>query len=130
MILLKTHKEYFIEFINSLILRACNEDGVHSVTRQATPVGKVEPVTHLNRTRQLRFSRTDPSLSTFDHVRFPPGAHKLVAHKQKKYTYCQYLVAVARVNKKPLPEVGRLYIDCHVCKVSLCKNHKDLFHAR
>ena len=92
--LIKTHKEFLIEFINLLILCVSNEDTEQSVTRQATPVGEVEPVIHLDRTRQLRFSRTDPSLSNFDHVRFLPGKHKLIAHKQRKCKYCQYLVAV------------------------------------
>ena len=45
------HKQFFIEFINSLIYRAKNEDTKHSVTQQATPVGEVEPVIHLDRTR-------------------------------------------------------------------------------
>ena len=125
-----SHKEFLIEFINSLICRACNENTEHSVTRQATPVGEVEPVIHLDRTRQLRFTRTDQSLSTFDHVRLLPGEHKSIAHKQRKCNNCQYLVAVARVNKESLPEVGRSYLECQIYKVSLCKNHKDLFHAR
>ena len=65
---INTHKEFLIQFINSLILCACNEDTEHSVTRQATPIGEVEPVIHLDRTRQLCFSRTYPSLETFDHI--------------------------------------------------------------
>ena len=127
---INTHKEFLIQFINSLILRACNEDTKHSVTRRAVQVGGVQPVIHLGQTRQLRFSRTDPSLSTFDHVRLLPGEHKLIPHKQRKYKYCQYLVAVARVNKEPRPEEGRPTLACQICKVSLCKNHKKLFHAR
>ena len=94
---IKTHNEFLIQFINSLICRAKNEDTKHSVTRQATPVGEVEPIIHLDRTRQLRFSRTDPSLETFDQ-------HKSIPRKQRKCKYCQYLVAVARVKKEPLPE--------------------------
>ena len=125
-----THKEFLIEFTNTLILRAQKESTAHSVTRQETPVGEVEPVIHLNRTRQVRFSRTRPSLSTFDHVQFIPGNHQLIRHDQQKCKYCQYLHCVATVNKEPLPEVNRTYLMCQICKVSLCKNHKDLFHAR
>ena len=125
-----SHKQFLIEFVNSLICRAKNEGRTHPVTRQETPAGKVEPVIHLDRTTQLCFSRTKPSLKTFDHVRFLPGDHKLIPHKQRKCKYCQYLVAVARVNKEPSPAVNRAYKECQICKVSLCKNHKDLFHAR
>ena len=53
------------------------------ITRQSTPVVEVEPVIHPNRTRQIRFSRTDPSLKTFDHIHFLPGEHKLITRKQK-----------------------------------------------
>ena len=127
---MNTHKEFLIQFINSLILCACNEGTKHSVTRQATPVGEVQPVIYFDRIQQLRFSRTDPSLETFDHVQFLPGGHKLIPHKQRKYKYCQYLVAVARVNKEPFPEEGRPTLECQICKVSVCKNHKDLFHAK
>ena len=126
-----THKEFLIEFTNALIRRAQKEGTAHSaVTRQETPVGEVTPVIHLNRTRQLRFSRTRPSLSTFDHVRFLPGNHQLIKHDQRKCKYCQYLHCVATVNKEPLPEVNRTYLMCQICKVSLCKNHKEEFHAR
>ena len=57
-----SHKQFLIEFVNSLIRCAMEEDTKHSVTRQATPVGEVEPVIHLDQTQQLRFSRTVPSL--------------------------------------------------------------------
>ena len=125
-----SHKQFLIKFVNSLICRTKQENRTAPVTRQATPVGTVEPVIHLNRTSQLHFSRTKPSLKTFDHVHFLPGDHELIAHKQRTCKYCQYLVAVARVNNEPLPEVNRAYKECQICKVSLCKNHKDLFHAR
>ena len=126
-----THKEFLIEFTNALIRRAQKESTAHSaVTRQETPVGEVTPVIHLNSTRQPRFSRTRPSLSTFDHVRFIPGKHQLIAQKQRPCKYCQYLVAIARVKKEPLPEEKRPYLECQICKVSLCKNHMDKFHAR
>ena len=62
------HKEFLIEFINTLICCAKKEDTKQPVTRQATPVGEVESVIHLDRTRQLRFNRTMPSLSTFNHI--------------------------------------------------------------
>ena len=75
-----SHKQFLIKFINSLILCACNENTEYSVTRQATTVGEVEPVIHLDHTQQLHFSRTDPSLSTFDHVRFQSGNHRLIPH--------------------------------------------------
>ena len=124
------HKEFLIEFINALICRAKKEDTKQPVTQHATPVGEVEPVIHLDRTRQLRFSRTKPSLKTFDHVQFLPGEHKLIPHKQRNCKYCQYLYFVATVKKEPFPEVNRAYLECQIYKVSLCKNHKDLFHAR
>ena len=81
--IIKTHKEYLIEFINSLIRCAKKEDTKYSVTRQATPVGEVEPVIHLDRTRQLPFSRIDPSLDIYDHVRFQTGDHSLIPHTMK-----------------------------------------------
>ena len=125
-----SHKQFLIEFVNSLICRAKKENRTAPVTRQATPVGKVQPVIHLDRTSQVHFSRTMPSLKTFDHVRFLPGDHKLIPGKQRKCKYCQYLVGVARVKKEPLPEEKRPYLECQICKVSLCKNHLDKFHAR
>ena len=125
-----SHKQFLIEFVNSLIRRAKLEGGTAPLTQQATPVGEVKPVIHLDRTRQLRFSRTMPSLSTFNHIRFLPGEHKLIPHAQRKCKYCQYLHCVATMKKEPLPEVNRAYSECQICKVSLCKNHKDLFHAR
>ena len=48
---INTHKEFLIQFINSLIFCACNEDTEHSVTQQATPVGEVEPVIYLDCTQ-------------------------------------------------------------------------------
>ena len=102
--LIKTHKEFLIKFINSLIRRAKKEDTKHSVTRQATPVGEVEPVIHLDQTQQMCFSRTHPSLDIYDHVCFLTGEHRLITHTQRKCKYCQYLHLVARVKKEPLPE--------------------------
>ena len=125
-----SHKQFLIEFTNSLIRRAKLEDKNAPVTRQATPVGTVEPVIHLDRTSQLHFSRTKPSLKTFDHVCFLDGDHTLIPHKQRVCKYCQYLAAVARVKKEPLPVVIRARKECRICKVNLCDNHKDLFHAR
>ena len=125
-----SYKQFLIEFVNSLIRRAKLENRTAPVTRQATPVGEVAPVIHLDRTSQLHFSRTKPSLKTFDHVRFLDGDHTLIPHTQRVCKYCQYLAAVARVKKEPLPQVKRAYNECRICRVSLCKNHKDLFHAR
>ena len=99
-----SHKQFLIEFVNSLIRRAMDEDTKQPVTRQATPVGEVQPVIHLGKTVQPLFSRTKPSLETYDHIRFLPGEHKLIPNNQRKCKYCQYLVAVARVKKEPLPE--------------------------
>ena len=45
-----SHKQFLIEFVNSFICRAKNEGTIYPVTRQATPVGEVEPVIHLDRT--------------------------------------------------------------------------------
>ena len=98
-----SHKQFLIKFINSLICCAKKEDTKYSVTRQATPVGEVEPVIHLDRTRQLPFSRIDPSLDIYDHVRFQTGDHSLIPHTQRKFKYCQYLHLVAKVKKEPLP---------------------------
>ena len=119
--LIKNHKEFLIEFINSLILCACNEDIEHSVTQQATPVGDVEPSIHLDCTRELRFSTAEPPLSTFDHVQFLPGEHKLIEHKQRKCKHCQYLVAVARVNMESLPEEGRPLLGVRIVKLVCVK---------
>ena len=98
-----THKEFLIEFTNALICRAQKKGTAHSVTQQETPVGEVTPVIHLNRTRQVRFSRTRPSLSTFDHVRFIPGKHQLIVHKQRPCKYCQYLHCVANSEQGTSP---------------------------
>ena len=107
-----SHKQFLIEFVNSLICQAKKENRTAPVTQQATPVGKVQPVIHLDRTSQLHFSRTKPSLNTFNHVCFLPGDDKLIPHTQRKFKYCQYLVAVARVNKEPFPPVIRAYKEC------------------
>ena len=48
-----SHKQFVIEFVNSLIRRAKLEGRTYPVTRQATPVGGIEPVIHLDRTTQL-----------------------------------------------------------------------------
>ena len=125
-----SHKQFLIEFVNSLIRRAKLENRTAPVTRQATPVGEVEPVIHLDRTTQLLFSRNKPSLKTFDHIRFLPGEHKLIPHKQRVCKYCQYLVTVARVKKEHLLVANRARKECRICKVNLCDNHKDLFHAK
>ena len=117
-----SHKQFFIKFVNSLICLAMEEDTKHSVTRQATPVGEVEPVIHLDQTTQLLFSRTKPSLETFDHVRLLPGEHKLIPNKQGKCKYCQYLVAVARVKKEPLPVLQQPRKQWRICEVILCQH--------
>ena len=72
-----------------------------------TPGGGVEPIIHFDRTQQLRFSRIDPSLETFDHIRFLPSGHELITRKQRKYKYYQHLFAVARVKKEPLSNRGK-----------------------
>ena len=46
-----SHKQFLIKFINSFIGRAKKKDTKHSVTRQATPVGVMVPIIHLDRTR-------------------------------------------------------------------------------
>ena len=125
-----SHKQFVIEFVDSLICRAKLEKRTAPVTRQATPVGTVEPVIHLNKTKTKNYSRTKPSLKTFDDVRFLPGNHQLIRHTQRKCKYCQYLVAVARVKKEPLPVLQQPRKQCRICKVNLCDNHKDLFHAK
>ena len=85
-----SHKQFLIKFINSLIRYAKKEDTKHSVTRQATPVGKVEPVMYLDRTRQLRFSRFDPSLDIYDRVRFQTGDHSLITQTHT-HTHTHFL---------------------------------------
>ena len=77
---IKTHKEFLIEFINSLILCAKKKDTNHSVTTQGTPVGEVELVINVDQTQQIRFSRTHLSLEIYDHVRFQSGDHRLVPY--------------------------------------------------
>ena len=90
----------------------------------------MELVTYLDRTTQLLFSRNKPSLKTFDHVRLLHGEHKLIPQKQRACKYCQYLVVVAKVKKEPLPVANRVRKESRICKVSLCDDHKDLFHAK
>ena len=48
-----SHKQFLIEFVNSLIRRAKLENRTAPVTRQATPVCEVEPVIHLDLTSTL-----------------------------------------------------------------------------
>ena len=63
---IKSHTQFLIAFINSLIHRAQDEESaVPSGTQTATPL---DPAIHLNRTAQLQFIRNDPSLSTFDEL--------------------------------------------------------------
>ena len=63
---IKSHKQFLIAFINSLIHCAQDEESaVPSGTQTVTPL---DPIIHLNRTAQLRFSRNDPLLSTFDEL--------------------------------------------------------------
>ena len=47
---INSHKQFLIQFINSCIHCAKNKDTKHLITRQATPVGEVEPLIHLDRT--------------------------------------------------------------------------------
>ena len=49
--LIKTRKEFLIEFIYSLIYHVVKEDTKHLVTRHATPVGNVKTVIHLDQTQ-------------------------------------------------------------------------------
>ena len=46
----KTHNNFLIQFINSLIYCTKKEDTKYSVTRQATPVGEMKPVIYLDQT--------------------------------------------------------------------------------
>ena len=105
---IKSHKQFLIAFINSLIHRAQDEEvsvPTASRTRTWTPL---EPVIHLNKTGQLRFSRNDPSLSIFDHLRFLPGDHVLITTKQRKCKYCQYSSLVAKLAVQPIPTEERI----------------------
>ena len=43
-----SHKQFLIEFVNSFICQAKQENRTAPVTQQATPVGEVEPVIHLD----------------------------------------------------------------------------------
>ena len=125
-----SHKQFLIESVNSLIRRAKLEGRTAPVTQQTTLVGEVEPVIYLDRTTPLLFSRNKSSLKTFDHIRFLCGKHNLIPHKQRACKYCQCLVAVSRVNKEPFPVENQARKECWISKVSLCDNHKDLFHAK
>ena len=114
---IKGHKQFLIAFINSLIHRDQDEESaVPSGTRTATPL---DPAIHLNRTAQLRFSRNDPLLSTFDDLRFLPGDHALITTKQRKCKYCQYLCLLAKLAGQPLPTEERPTTECQVCRVNL-----------
>ena len=77
---INSYKQFFIAFVNSIIHRAQDEDTVKH-TQKSTPV---DPTIHLNKTGQLCFSRKEPSLSVFDHLRFLPGDHNLITTKQRK----------------------------------------------
>ena len=125
---INSHKQFLIAFINSLIHHSQDEESVQpSCTRTVTPL---DPAIRLNKTAQLRFSRNDPSLSTFDHIRFLPGDQGLITTKQRKCKYYQYLCLLAKLTGQPLPTEERLTTDCQVCRVNLCKKHLILFHSK
>ena len=125
---INSHKQFLIAFINSLIHRAQEEDIVQPVrTQTATPL---EPEIHLNKTGQLRFSRNDPSLSTFDHLQFLPGDHDLMTTKQRKCKFYQYSCLVAKLAQEPIPTEERPTRESQICQVNLCKNHISLFHTK
>ena len=118
---INSHKQFLIAFINSLIHCAQDEESVQpSCTQTATPL---DPTIHLNKTTQLRFSRNDPSLSTFDHIQFLPGDHSLITTKQRKCKYCQYLCLLAKLAGQPISTEVRPTTECQVCRVNLCKKH-------
>ena len=54
----------------------------------------------------------------------------MIPQKQRRCKYCQYLHLVAKVMNEPTPIEIRPTQECRIFKVSLCNNHKDLFHAR
>ena len=129
---IKSHKSFLIEFINVLICRAITETPSTKTTTtattstQATPT--VDPIIHKDKTGNLRYYRTKPSLCIFDHLRYLPGNHKLVVGRQQKCKYCQYLVLLAKNNKQTPPIVARPYKQCNTCKLCLCDKHFDKFH--
>ena len=125
---INSNKQFLVAFINSYIHRAQDEESVQpSRTQTATPL---DPAIHLNKTAQLRFSRNNPSLSTFDHIQFLPGDHALITTKQRKYKHCQYLYLPAKLAGQPLPTEERPTTECQVCCVNLCKRHLTLFHSK
>ena len=130
---IKSHKSFLIEFINVLIRRAIAETTTTRTTvpsaatsTRSTPTDS--PIIHKDKTGNLRYCRTKPSLCIFDHLRYLPGKHKLVVGRQQKCKYCQYLVLLAKNNKQAPPIEARPYKQCNICKLSLCDKHFDQFH--
>ena len=93
-----THKQFLIEFVNSLIHRGNAETKFAPVVTQGVKQRNDQTITtiHKRTAGKLVMSRNNLSLLIFDEQRYSPGTHQLVvAKKQSKCEYCQYLVLVS-----------------------------------
>ena len=87
-----------IEFVNSLIHRGNAETKFAPVVTQGVKQRNDQTITtiHKRTAGKLVMSRNNLSLLIFDEQRYSPGTHQLVvAKKQSKCEYCQYLVLVS-----------------------------------
>ena len=125
------HKLFLIEFVNSLIRRGNAETMCQPVvTRGVAATGQDPSIVHKGTTAKLVMSRTKPSLSIFDEVRYSEGVHSMIPASQAKCKYCQYLVLVAKARKEAPPIEARPRMKCSICDVNLCPAHVAVFHRK
>ena len=130
---IRDHKHFLIEFVNSLIRRGNAETMCQPVvTRGVAATVRGDPsIVHKGTTGKIVMSRTKPSLSIFDEVRYSEGEHKMIpAGKQRQCKYCQYQVLVAKAKKEVPPVEQRPRMKCSICDVYLCPNHVAVFHRK
>ena len=128
----ENHKQFLIEFVNSLIRRGNAETTRLPATRGVAATVRGDPsIIHNGTTAKLVMCRTKPSLSIFDDLRYCEGVHTMIpAKKQSKCKYCQYQVLVAKVRKETPPIEQRPRMMCSICNVHLCPNHVAVFHRK
>ena len=128
---IRDHKHFLIEFVNSPICRGNAETMCQPVvTRGVAATVQDQSIVHKGTTAKLVMSRTKPSLSIFDEVRYSEGVHSMIPASQAKCKYCQYLVLVAKARKEAPPIEARPRMKCSICDVNLCPAHVAVFHRK
>jgi len=129
------HKQFLIEYINSLIRRGNAETKCTTITtRPRTTTHQDDQndlrIVHKGKKGRIVMKRSCPSLAEYDNVRRSrPGEHELIkSTTQSTCRYCQYLVLLAKAKNFEPKGVKRPRSICNVCSVHLCKEHFDAFH--